>query len=279
MVAAAEEHVLQAIIRASQDNVVEPILLGNAENIRAMLDTLGAPLSRASIVHTDNEIEAATLAVHMVHRGEVDILMKGRLHTAELLKEVVNREYGLRTGRIMSHLAFLEISGYHKLLAVTDSGMVLHPNLEEKRLILENAVCFMRNMGYIQPKIAALAVVETVNSKMQESVDAFRLKQMNQDGSIEHCLVEGPISYDLTMSRESAEIKGYESPVTGDADMLLMPDVTTGNIMAKALIYSGGAKMAGVIVGAKVPVVLTSRGSSAEEKYSSLVLAASAECR
>ncbi len=275
VVAAAEQHVLQAVIQAYQANIVEPVLFGNADKISALLDSLGASVPPEAIIHTDTPTEAATRAVKMAHHHEIDILMKGRLQTAELLQEVVHREYGLRTGRIMSHLAFLEIPTYHKLLAITDSGMVLYPNLEEKQHLIENAVGFMRDMGYSQPKVAALAVVETVNPKMQESVDAFRLKQMNQEGLLGHCLVEGPISYDLAMSKESARIKRYDSPITGEPDILLVPNITTGNLMAKALIYSGGAKMAGVIVGAQVPVVLTSRGSSAEEKYSSLVLAAS----
>jgi phosphate butyryltransferase len=177
---------------------------------------------------------------------------------------------------MMSHIAFLEIPSYPKLLAVTDGGMVLHPNLEEKKHILENAVQLMCSMGYTLPKVAVMAAVETINPKMQTTVDAARLKLMNQEGDLRNCLVEGPISYDLAINRESARIKGYESPVTGDVDLMLVPDVTAGNLMAKALIYSAHGKMAGVIVGAKVPVVLTSRGSSTEEKFLSLVLAASA---
>jgi phosphate butyryltransferase len=152
----------------------------------------------------------------------------------------------------------------------------MYPNLDEKRQILENAVKTFRDMGYEKPKVAVLAAVEAVNPKMPETVEADALKQMNLNGEIENCIIEGPISYDLTMSRESAAIKGFESEICGDPDILIVPNITVGNILSKALIYSAGAKMAGFIVGAKVPIVLTSRGATTEEKYLSLVLSASA---
>lgn len=202
--------------------------------------------------------------------------MKGKLQTADLLKAVVDKEKGLRTGNVISHVAILEIPAYRKLIAVTDGGMVMYPNLDEKKQILENSVNVFLAMGYECPKVAVLCAVETVNPKMPETVDADTLKNMNRDGEIKDCMVEGPISLDLTFNKESAEIKGYSSPVTGDADILLVPNITTGNIMSKALIEMAGATMAGMVVGAKVPIVLTSRGASSEEKYLSLVLSASA---
>ena len=184
--------------------------------------------------------------------------MKGKIQTSDLLRAVVNKEKGLRTGSVMSHLVIHELPTYHKLLAVTDGGMMMYPNVDEKKQIIENAVNTLIAMGYDEPKVAVLAAVETVNPKMPESVDAGILKEMNQRGEIKNCMVEGPISYDLTMSKESAEIKGFNSPVTGDADILIVPNITAGNILGKALVYSAGAKMAGFIVGAKVPIVLTS---------------------
>lgn len=202
--------------------------------------------------------------------------MKGKIQTADLLRAVVNKENGLRTGKVMSHIVIHEIPTYHKLLAVTDGGMMMYPNLDEKKQIIENAVSTFLALGYENPKVAVLAAVETVNPKMQESVDADMLKKMNIKGEIKNCIVEGPISYDLTMSKESASIKGFVSPVTGEADIIVVPNITVGNILGKSLVYSAGAKMAGFIVGAKVPIVLTSRGSTSEEKYLSLALSASA---
>lgn len=276
VVAAEEEHTLEAICHARRENIVEPVLIGDSQKIARYLEQFGESVAQEAIVHIADPLEAAAYAVTLIRDQQADFLMKGKIQTADLLRAVVDRQKGLRAGRLMSHLAFLELLSYHKLLAVTDGGMVLYPHLDEKRFILENAVHFMRNMGYECPNVAVLAAVETVNPKMQETVDALRLKHLNQDGELENCLVEGPISYDLAMNTESARIKGFESPVTGEVDIMLVPNITVGNLMAKALVFSGGAKMAGVIVGAKVPIVLTSRGSSVEEKFYSLTLAASA---
>src|SRR5699024_7205537 len=187
-----------------------------------------------------------------------------------------DKEKGIRTDRLMSHFAILEIPTYHKLLVITDGGMVMYPSLEEKKQIIQNAVDVMLSLDYKEPKIGVLTAVEKVNPKMPETVDAAELKKMNENGEIKNCIVEGPISYDLSMNKESAETKGFHSPVVGDVDILLTSNITAGNTLAKSLIYSGNSKMAGFIVGAKVPVVLTSRGSSTEEKYLSLVLSAAA---
>jgi phosphate butyryltransferase len=176
----------------------------------------------------------------------------------------------------MSHVSIQEVPSYHKLLITTDGGMMMYPDLEQKKKIIENAVEVLHSLGYENPKVAVLAAVETVNPKMPESVDAGKLKEMNQNGEITGCIVEGPISYDIAMNKESGEIKGFVSPVAGDPDILIVPNITCGNILGKCLVYSAGAKMAGFIVGAKVPIVLTSRGSSSEEKYLSLVLSAAA---
>ena len=276
VVAAEDEHALQAVLCAWRQKIVQPLLIGDADRISAYLQDWKISLPDDAIFSTRNSQEAVRLAVKMIHRREADFLMKGGLQTADLMRVVVDKDEGLRSGKLMSHIAFLEIPHYHKLLAITDGGMVLHPSLIEKKHIIENAVVFMRKMGYTQPKVAVMAAVENVNPKMQETVDAARLKHMNDDGRIQGCLIEGPISYDLAVSKESAEIKGYKSPITGEVDIMIVPTIATGNLLAKGLIYSGGAKMAGVIVGAQVPIVLTSRGSSAEEKFSSIVLAASA---
>ncbi|MBS7525121.1 bifunctional enoyl-CoA hydratase/phosphate acetyltransferase [Fusibacter paucivorans] len=273
--AAQDEHTLEAVFKAVGDKLVTPVLVGNREKIDAILGKLGVTLPDGSIIDAA-DAEAAALAVQMIRENKADFIMKGKINTADLLKAVVDKEKGLRTGSVMSVVALHEVPGYHKLLCVTDGGMMMYPNLDEKRQILENAVKTFRDMGYEKPKVAVLAAVEAVNPKMPETVEADALKQMNLNGEIENCIIEGPISYDLTMSRESAAIKGFESEICGDPDILMVPNITVGNILSKALIYSAGAKMAGFIVGAKVPIVLTSRGATTEEKYLSLVLSASA---
>ena len=274
--AAHDEHTLEAVFRAAQDKLIEPVLIGDKEKIAEIIKNLNVEYDLNSIISTENDKEAAEKTVELIHRNEADFIMKGKLQTADLLKAVVDKEKGLRTGKVISHVAILEVPAYHKLIAITDGGMMMYPNAEEKKQILESAVDIFLAMGYECPKVAVLAAVETVNPKMPEAVDADILKKMNQSGEIKNCIVEGPISVDLTFSKESAEIKGYESPVTGEADILLVPNITTGNIMSKSLIELANATMAGMIVGAKVPIVLTSRGATSQEKYLSLVLCASA---
>lgn len=276
VVVAQDEHTLEAVFKAKQDNIVEPILIGDKVKIKEVLNHLKESLDDDLIINVEGDAEAAMKAVELIHDNKADFIMKGKIQTADLLRAVVNKEKGLRTGSVMSHIAIHEIPTYHKLLAVTDGGMMMYPSLDEKKKIIENAVNTFIAMGYEEPKVAVLAAVETVNPKMPESVDGDLLKKMNQSGEIENCIIEGPISYDLTMSRESAKIKGFDSPVTEDADILVVPNITAGNILGKSLLFSAGAKMAGFIVGAKVPIVLTSRGASSEEKYLSLVLSASA---
>ena len=285
VVAANDEHTLEAVFKAMDKNIILPVLIGNAVKIKEILrkntmriekvlNKIDENLDEKYIIDAKDDTDAAYKAVELVNKGEVDFIMKGKIQTADLLKAVVDKEKGLRTGNVMSHFVINEIPTYHKLLVTTDGGMMMYPDLDEKKQILENVVNTLLAIGYEKPKVAVLAAVEKVNEKMPETIDAVRLKEMNESGDIKNCIVEGPISYDLTMSKESAEIKGFESPVTGDADILLVPNITVGNILGKTLVYSADAKMAGFIVGAKVPIVLTSRGSTAEEKYLSLVLSA-----
>ncbi len=276
VVVAEDEHTLEAVFKAKEDKIVQPVLIGSKEKIKEVLNKLNESLDEESIIDAADDSEAARKAVELVNSGNVDFIMKGKVQTADLLKAVVDKEKGLRTGSVMSHVVIHEIPTYHKLLAVTDGGMMMYPDLLQKKAIIENAVNTFAAMGYEKPKVAVLTAVEKVNPKMPETIDADELKQMNKSGEIKDCIVEGPISYDLTMSKESAKIKGFESEVTGDADILIVPNITAGNILGKAFIYTANAKMAGFIVGAKVPIVLTSRGSTSEEKYLSLVLSASA---
>lgn len=274
VVAAHDEHTLEAVSRAKEDKLIEPILIGDKEKIIEILKRIKNNICSESIIDIEDEKKAAYKAVEMINENSADFIMKGKIQTADLLKAVVDKEKGIRTGKLMTHFAILEIPTYHKLLVITDGGMVMYPTLKEKKGIIENAVDILLALGYECPKVGVLAAVEKVNPKMPECVDAMELKKMAERGEIKNCIIEGPISYDLAMNKESAKIKGFESPVVGDVDVLVAPNIATGNILAKSLIYSGNSKMAGIIVGAKVPVILTSRGSSSEEKYLSLALSA-----
>jgi len=276
VVVAQDEHTLEAVFKAKKDSIVEPILIGNKVKIKEVIKQLNEDIDDDDIIDVEGDVDASMKAVELIHQNKADFIMKGKIQTADLLKAVVNKKKGLRTGNVMSHFVLNEIPNYHKLIVTTDGGMMMYPNVDEKKQIIENSVNTLIAMGYKNPKVAVLAAVEKVNPKMPESVDAGLLKEMNKNGEIKNCIIEGPISYDLAMSKESAEIKGYSSPVAGDADILILPNITAGNILGKSLLYSAGAKMAGFIVGAKVPIVLTSRGSTSEEKYLSLVLAAAA---
>ena len=272
--AADDEHVLEAVFKAQEDNLLDYILIGNKANILEKGKALFHPIEEAKVVEASNDQEAAYKAVEFIRNGKGDFLMKGKLETRTLLKEVVNKETGIGKGRIMSHMCIMEIPAYHKLIGFTDGGMIINPTLKEKVGIIENSLELFRNLGVESPKIAAVTAIETVNPKMIDTVDAAELKKMSLEGRFGDCYIEGPISCDLTFSKESAAIKGFESPVTGDADIMLVPNVATGNILTKALIYLAGAKMAGCILGAKIPIVLPSRGSTFEEKYYSLVICA-----
>jgi phosphate butyryltransferase len=275
LVAAAHDpHTLEGVSEACAGGIIEPVLIGNGEKIRGIITSGGLSLGGAEIIETADDTQSAKTAARLAAEGRGGVIMKGKLQTADLLREVVNKEYGLRTGNIMSHVGLFQIPGYHKLMILTDGGMVIAPGVEQKRQILDNAVQVLAALGVRNPRAAVLCAAEVENPKIPASVDAALLKKQNQEGLITGCIVEGPISFDLMFDRESAKIKGYESPVAGDADIMLMPDMTAGNIVAKALTLAAKALMAGLIVGAKAPIVLVSRGASAEEKYWSLVFAA-----
>ncbi|MBP2653615.1 MAG: phosphate butyryltransferase [Firmicutes bacterium] len=274
--AAADEHTLEAVMAARKEGIADPVLVGDRKVILAILGKLGETVADENI-YDEPEIEkAAVLAVMLVREGKADFLMKGKLDTAVILKAVVNKEHGLGMGRVMSHFTMFEIPNYHKLLLPVDGGMVTYPTLEQKKAIIENTVETLISMGYDCPKVGVLACVEKVNAKMPETVDANELKEMNLRGEIANCIVEGPISYDCAVSKEIADFKDYNSKVAGDADVLVAPNIHAANIMGKMLTCTCKARMAGFVVGAKCPIVLTSRGSSAEEKYLSIVISAAA---
>lgn len=271
---AHDEHSLDAVYEAFKEGMVTPVFVGKEKEIKQICDEQGFDFGDVMIYDIDDDIECAKKAVSLIREGEGDFLMKGKMQTADLLRQVVNKETGLQVGKIMSHVGIFQIPNYHKLIVQTDGGMLLTPNLEQKAKIINNAVETLHNMGYEEPKVAVLCAAEKLNPKAPESVDAAALKEMNQNGEITGCIVEGPISYDIALSKEIAEFKGFDSPVAGDADVVVMPNMAAGNILGKSWSITAGGTMAGMIVGAKVPIVLTSRGATAEEKFYSIVFAA-----
>ena len=272
--AAHDEHTLQAVFAARRDGLIRPILVGRRNEIRSIAHSLGEELSPEQIVDAQDDLECAARSVALIREGKGDILIKGMLQTGTLLKAVVHRETGIRASQVMSHVAILDVPRYHKLLFITDGGMVVAPNLEQKGHILKNAVDFCRFLGYERPKAAALCAVETVTPAMPEAGDAPSLKEAGERGEFGPCIVEGPISLDLATDREAALVKGYHSPVAGDADILLVPAIAVGNVLGKALYGLAGGQMAGVVLGAAVPITINSRGATPEEKYYSILLCA-----
>ncbi len=271
--AAGDEHTLEAIREAANEGIVKPVLVGDRTRIVEIAGEIGLDVAEEDIYDEPDAVAAAQRSVALIHEGRGDFIMKGKLETSQILKPVVNRETGLGTGRVMSHFVFDELPYYHKLLVTTDGGMMTYPTLEQKKDIIVNTVETLKALGYENPKIACVAAVEKVNPKMPETVEADALKQMNRNGELTDCIVEGPISLDIALSKEIADLKGFDSPVAGDADVILVPNIQVGNILGKSITVIARGNMAGFIVGAKVPIVLTSRGSSAKEKYLSLVLA------
>ncbi len=275
VVAAAQDaHTLEGVFHAAEDDLIQPLLVGDGEKILALCGELGVSLSRDSVVEADGPEECARKAVELIRRGQGELLIKGLLPTGTLLKEVVNRERGIRAAELLSHVAILQVPAYHKLMFLTDGGMVTAPGLAQKRAILSNALSLCRFLGNDCPKAAILCAAEAVNPQMPETMDAAALKEEAIRGDFGLCLVEGPISLDLATDPEAARIKGYKSPVAGDADVFLVPNITAGNLLGKALYGFAGGKMAGVVLGATVPITVNSRAARPEEKYDSILIAA-----
>ncbi len=271
-VVAADEHAIQAALEGVKEDMITPIFIGDEAEIKEILKNEGAT-QEFEIIPTESLQEAAEVGVKLVRDDRAQLILKGLIDTSILLKAVVNKEKGIGTGKIMSHLAILEIPTYHKLLTITDGGMIPYPDIEKKRYILENAVDALVDMGWEKPKVAVMAAIEKVNPGMQETVDAAQLKEWNEQGEIKNCIVEGPISFDLAYLEEAAKLKHYESPVAGDPDILIVPNLACGNMLSKALNIAAKGRLAGLVVGAKAPILLNSRSSTAEEKFLSLVMA------
>ena len=275
---AHDAHTLEAVLHAAGEGILRYLLVGHRDEIVAIGRELGHEIAADAIIDAGTDEEAARIAVGLIREGKADFLQKGYMQTATILKAVVNKETGIGTGGVISHTAIIEIAGYHKLLGVADGGMIPHPDLAQKKGILRNAVEAFRALGYDRPLVAAVCAAETVSPKIQETVDAAALKEAALAGEFGSCYVEGPISVDLALDKESCEIKKYNSPVSGDTDILLVPYMAVGNIFVKGLLLYGSTRMVGVVTGAKCPIALNSRSASFEEKYYSL-MACAAICR
>jgi phosphate butyryltransferase len=274
-VAAAEGvDVLEAVHDAAKKGVVEPVLFGNRGRMETIAKDLGIDLSGFEVVEAPDEAAAAEMAVQTVSTGNADLLMKGNVKTATLLKAVLNKEWGLRAGSLLSHLFLFHIPKLDRVFGLTDGGMTMYPDLKTKQVIVENAVACYRRLGVGRPKVAALAAVEVVNPDMPCTIDAAALVQMNRRKQIKNCVVDGPLALDNAVSETAARHKGIESEVAGKADILLVPDIEAGNMMGKVMLYMAGGVGAGVILGARCPVVLTSRFDTAATKLHSIALGA-----
>jgi phosphate butyryltransferase len=270
--AAQDTDVLKAVAEAKEMGLVEPILVGDQEKIIEIMKKLNITSELYEIINEPDLIQAARKAVELVSTGEAEFLMKGILQTADILRAVLDKEIGLRTENLLSHVMVYEVSSYHKLLFLTDGGMNVAPDLNQKVQILENAVIACKALGMDRVNAACLASAEVVNPKIQATVDAKAIADMKDKWDALGVSVIGPAALDLAISKEACEHKGYYEPGAGDADILLAPYIEVGNALGKSLTYFAGSKSAGVIMGAKAPIVLVSRADSSEAKLLSIAL-------
>jgi phosphotransacetylase len=268
-----EATALSGPIEAAKKGLIVPILVGPADRIDATARSAGIDLQGFQIVDAPHSSAAAAKAVELVRKGEAELLMKGSLHTDELMAAVVARDTGLRTGRRISHVFVMDVPTYHKVLIVTDGAINIAPALEDKVDICQNAIDLAISLGLEKPKVAILAAVETVNSKMPATIDAAALCKMADRGQITGGLLDGPLAFDNAISKEAAKTKGIHSDVAGDPDILLAPDLEAGNILAKQLSFLAKADSAGLVLGARVPVILTSRADSVRSRIASCAVA------
>jgi phosphate acetyltransferase len=268
-----EQSALAGAVDAGRLGLITPILVGPAAKIREIAQQGGIDLTGVRIVDVAHSHAAAAKAVELVRTGEAELLMKGSLHTDELLGAVVARETGLRTGRRISHVFIMDVPTYHKVLIVTDAAINIAPALEDKVDICQNAIDLARQLGVDTPKVAILAAVETVTSKMPSTIDAAALCKMAERKQITGGVLDGPLAFDNAISKDAARIKGITSEVAGDPDILLVPDLESGNILAKQLSFLANADSAGLVLGARVPIILTSRADSVRSRIASCAVA------
>lgn len=268
-----EVSALSGAVEAAGKKLITPILVGPAEQIAAIAKSAGLDLGTLQIVDAPDGPASAKKAVELIREGKAEVLMKGSLHTDELMSAIVSREGGLRTGRRISHAFVMDVPTYHKVLIVTDAAINIAPVLEDKVDICQNAIDLAISLGLEKPKVAILAAVETVTSKMPATLDAAALCKMAERGQIKGGILDGPLAFDNAISKEAAKTKGIKSEVAGDPDILLAPDLEAGNILAKQLSFLANADSAGMVLGARVPVILTSRADSVRSRIASCAVA------
>ncbi|HTY07901.1 MAG TPA: phosphate butyryltransferase [Candidatus Edwardsbacteria bacterium] len=269
---AQDEVVLEALAMAIKERIAAPLLFGDKKAIEEAAAKAKVSLAGWDITDIKDMAEASKAAVQAVSSGRADFLMKGLVATSTFLKAVLDKEVGLRTGRLLSHVAVIEAPGYPKIVFLTDGGMCVKPDLAAKMDIVNNAVDVAHKLGIEKPKVAILAAVEVLNPEMPETADAAELSKMAERGQLKGCIVDGPLALDLAVSAEAAQHKKITSPVAGDADIMVAPEIACGNVLAKGLIYMAGAKAAGLIAGAAKPVVMLSRSDSKDQKLNSIAL-------
>ena len=272
--AAGDRAVMDAVQNAMKENIIIPVLVGDQQKISEIAEELGMNISKISIHHEPNPAKASQKAVSLVRRGEADILMKGLVSTAPLLKAVLDKENGLRKGGTLSHFALIESPHYHKLFGVTDAAMNIAPEFQEKVDMINNAVDVFHGLGFPKPKVAVIAPLEVVNPKIDSTSHAAMLAKMNDRGQLRDCIVDGPFAIDNAVSKDAAEHKKIYSSVAGDADILMTPELNSGNVLYKTLMFLGGCTSAAIIMGAQAPIVLTSRADTEKSKMMSIALAA-----
>jgi phosphate butyryltransferase len=269
---AQAEDVLKAVEAARKEGLTDSILVGEKKEIIQIANEMGIDPANYEIIDKTDKTEAARCAVELVRNKKASILMKGMIGTARILKAILDKEIGLRTDRMLSHVYTLQIKGYDRLLTMTDGAMSISPDLKQKAQIIQNAIYYAHSMGIEKPKVAAVAALELVNPDMPATIDAACLAKMSERGQIVGGIVDGPLGFDNAISKEAAKHKGVESPVSGEVDIVLVPNIESGNIFAKGLVYLAKAVPAGLLLGAKAPVVLVSRSDSAQSKLYSIAL-------
>lgn len=270
--AAADLHTIEAAVRAAKNKFVEPIFVGCQEKISSMITQLGEEPSDYAVINEPNDIKAARTAVKLAREGKSDFLMKGALNTADLLRAVLDKENGLPHEKTVTHMTLTGVPDYDKIVVLCDVAIIPYPTLEQKEDQIKAVTKAMHSFGYDENlKVAVIAAAETVSNKIIETLEASELKQMNLDKKINGCIVEGPISLDLALSKSRAETKKYQSPVAGSADVLLFPNLVSGSVYAKTLEMSGWIPI-GMVLGAGVPIAVSSRAASAETKYNTIII-------
>lgn len=272
--AAADKEVLEAIKLAEEEGLITPVLVGDIEQIKCLSQEIGLDLEGSELIHETNPLAAVNKAIDAVIDGQAHFLMKGLINSSDFLRAVLRPERGLRTGRLLSHLAAFQVPGFTRLLFVTDGGMNIAPDLEQKIEILQNSLLYLKGIGMDPVNIIVLAANEVVNPKIPSTMDAQALAEMSQAGEFPGAIVEGPLALDGAVSAVALKHKGIASQINGDVDLFLVPTIEVGNVLGKSMVYFAGATMAGIVLGAQVPIVLTSRNDTPRSKFMALTMAA-----